>query len=373
MKQYLQLLQDILDKGTYKAPARENMPGTTSIFGYQMRFNLQEGFPLVTTKQMYWKGVVVELLWFLRGDTNIKFLVKKGVNIWNEDAYNYYLKKCKEQGLADPIAFEYFINIVSLQDSFLEKQFEQKYSFPNNYEFGDCGYQYGKVWRDWDPSYTQVETATNIEIDQIKNLIEGLKSNPEGRRHVVTAWDPAHDKDLALTWCHAMFQFNCRKIDNVTRAHWAVDNVKMHRNELMFDELENPGRTLEQQLDDHNIPKYYLDCQLYQRSADSVLGVPFNIASYALLTEIIAKMCNMIPGEFIHTFGDVHIYDNHMDGVREQLQREPKKLPKLSVNCDFADLEEFISKIVWTDFRLLGYESHPKLESETKLSTGLIK
>ncbi|CAM6002680.1 unnamed protein product, partial [Sphagnum balticum] len=211
MKQYLELLQTIKDKGTYKPAARENMPGTQSLFGYQFRHDLQDGFPLLTTKKMYWKGIVVELLWFLRGDTNIKFLVDNGVNIWNEDAYQYYLKTHKRiiNSLPTndpfvllcnkPISFDEFIDYVKNKDLKDLKTFEKF----TNYSYGDCGYQYGKVWRDW-------QTDTNVEqnVDQIRNVLNSLKNNPESRRHIITAVDPAHDTELALYWCHAMFQFN---------------------------------------------------------------------------------------------------------------------------------------------------------------------
>lgn len=372
MKQYLDLLQTIKEKGTYKPAAREGMPGTQSLFGYQFRHNLADGFPLLTTKKMFWKGVVIELLWFLRGDTNIKFLVDNGVNIWNEDAYNYYLKKKKqhegeEPHLNPPYTFENFINAVKILGN--------KGTWPNymsgGYEVGDTGFQYGRVWRNWEKTFKSSEGTVGVAfIDQIKNLIEGLKKSPESRRHIVTAIDPSHDNDLALYWCHAMFQFNCRPLTLLQRSYvWDKDWVWIdtdNYNHKYFDSL--------------NIPKYYLDCQLYQRSADAVLGVPFNIASYALLTELIARMCNMIPGEFIHTFGDVHIYDNHKDAVEEQLKRTPSELPKLNMlnlisiddgtNC-YSDLDLLLSKVSHLDFQLENYNPLPSIKAE--LSTGLKK
>ena len=319
MKQYLELLKEIKQKGTYKPAARENMPGTQSLFGHQFRHNLQDGFPLLTTKKMYWKGVVIELLWFLRGDTNIKYLVDNGINIWNEDAYQYYCKIAKANGETDqnvilqPVSnklstrtvvnpkdvdaysmftFEEFVNYIKISSA-------DNLPIWNNYKLGDCGFQYGKVWRDW-----QTDITVESNVDQVKLVLDSLIKSPESRRHIITAIDPAHDKNLALYWCHCMFQFNCRPLTIIERSYYAVNNALMHRNEIMFDSDET-GDTLEKQLDDNNIPKYYLDCQLYQRSADVFLGVPFNIASYALLTHIFSKICNMIPGEFIHTFGDI--------------------------------------------------------------------
>lgn len=378
MKQYLKLLQEIKEQGTYKPAARENMPGTQSLFGYQFKHNLSEGFPLLTTKKMYWKGVVVELLWFLRGDTNIKFLVDNGVNIWNEDSYQYYLKTHKKiiNSLptndpfvllcSKPISFEEFIDYIKNKDLNDLKTFEEF----TNYSYGDCGYQYGKVWRDW-----QTDTTVEHNVDQIKNVLKSLTNNPESRRHIVTAVDPAHDNNLALYWCHALFQFNCRPLTIIERSYYAVDNSLMHKNEIMFD-VEGTGLALEEQLNNANIPKYYLDCQLYQRSADVVLGVPFNIASYALLVHVFSKICNMIPGQFIHTFGDVHIYDNHKNAVEEQLTRTPSKLPILKIldeGNDWAHIRNTydFSSLDVTDFVIENYNPQSKIQAE--LSTGLVK
>ncbi len=398
MKQYLELLKEIQEKGTNKPAARENMPGSLSYFGPQFRINLADGFPLLTTKKMYWKGVVVELLWFLRGDTNIKYLVDNGVNIWNEDAYNYYLKKVKEHNSEKKFTFESFVEWLKGDnlpvgwsgdnyklgfDNFIDavkngKTIEQMESVHggmvrsnNSYSIGDCGFQYGKVWRKWqgEVDFTHKDGYYKYEmIDQIKNLINSLKNNPESRRHVVTAIDPAHDTDLALYWCHSMFQFNCRPltIEQRKKFVWEQDENTFTK--------ENPH----DDLDGMGIPKYYLDCKLYQRSADSILGVPFNIASYALLTEIFAKICNMIPGEFIHSFGDAHIYDNHKEAVIEQLSRTPTTLPKLKIKDegnDWAAISnlnfDLISMLDFTDFELEGYSPQSKIEAE--LSTGLKK
>ncbi len=422
MKQYLDLLKAIKEKGTYKPAARENMPGSQSLFGYQFRHNLQDGFPLLTTKKMFWKGVVVELLWFLRGDTNIKYLVDNGVNIWNEDAYNYYKKVCKEYdaehiksgGLERWVAMEF--------DEFIDyiKSNKDLSSTIPGYKFGDCGYQYGKVWRNFGEVNTPSVTGPvyKVGIDQIKNLIENLIKTPESRRHIVTAWDPVHDKDLALTWCHAMFQMNCRPIGYLERQEIALkygfykkidtieqegdykkqsaplnlEFIKKYLSEDEFNELTNnlePRFKSEDLQDKCKIPKYYLDCHLNQRSADVVLGVPFNIASYALLTEILAKICNMIPGELIVSYGDVHIYDNHKDAVEEQLKREPAPLPRLNINTEFwnqnPDTQEittdnflesltkndFLKCLIEEDIQLSNYNPQPAIKAE--LSTGLKK
>lgn len=423
MKQYLDLLKEIQEKGTYKPAAREGMPGTQSLFGYQFRHNLADGFPLLTIKEIYWKGVVVELLWFLRGDTNIKYLVDNNVNIWNEDAYNYYLKKCKEQNLSRTISFELFVNYIKNAKSITELEYDsfknaEKDSIhalvPKNYRLGDCGFQYGKVWREWngikegifslktddltDEQLNEFREAwqkekmtpgnslivstkefdiqpINKKIDQIANLINGLKNNPESRRHIVTAIDPAHDQDLALYWCHAMFQFNCRPLTFEERTNYVFKNFNKEYKEAS-NENGHKGKFEREWLewfDKRNYPKYYLDCQLYQRSADVVLGVPFNIASYALLTEILAKICNMIPGEFIHTFGDVHIYDNHKEAVEEQLKRTPTKLPRLELGEVEDDFEYLILEgglnYNYLMEKLVNYNPQSKIKA--KLSTGL--
>lgn len=373
MKQYLDLLKEIKEKGTVKPASRAGMPGTKSLFGYQYRHNLQEGFPLLTTKKVYWKGVAVELLWFLQGNTNVKYLIDNKVNIWNEDAYNYYVKYRTKQGESNILNFDEFVEAIKLD----------MYSGEDDYKFGDCGFQYGKVWRNWelssketirDGEYPNGEFKWKIQnktLDQIKNVIEGLKNNPEGRRHIVTALDPANDNNLALYWCHSMFQFNCRPLSLEQR-------ISLYDNTYSKDN----NYPTETQLNELNIPKYYLDCQLYQRSCDIFLGGPYNLASYSLLTEIFCKICNMITGDFIHTFGDVHIYDNHNDAVNTQLERTPKELPNLKFSDNFNNLvikynsneitlDQFFNSLSYNDFIIENYDPHPTIKAE--LSTGLIK
>jgi len=372
MKQYLKLQNDILNEGVYKEAAREGMPGSLSLFGYQFRHDLSQGFPLLTTKKMYWHGIVTELIWFLKGDTNIKFLIDNKSKFWNQDAYNYYMKKCEQHDI-NPWPFDDFISYITNNE-------DKNLLHPDipGYSFGDCGYQYGKVWRDWVQPEVQEGDFTGewIRIDQMTILINTLRNAPEGRRHIVTAIDPIHQFDLALYWCHCLFQFNARPIDHVDRAHYAVNNGILHRNELMFPE-EYGNMELGEQLDKAGVPKYHLDCQLYQRSADTFLGVPFNIASYALLTHLVAAFCNMIPGDFIHTFGDVHIYEDHYEAVHTQQNREPLKLPTIEINIkDLLDqlntgkikLDEAITKLDFSNFDLKHYKSLEHIPA--KLSTG---
>ncbi|MEE6186927.1 Thymidylate synthase [Mycovorax composti] len=260
MQQYLQLLQHILDNGVQKTDRTGT--GTISVFGYQMRFDLQKGFPLVTTKRVHLKSIIYELLWFLRGDTNIGYLKEHGVTIWDE--------------WAD--------------------------------ENGNLGPVYGKQWRSWEGKDGKV-------IDQISELVEQIKKTPDSRRLIVSAWNVGELAEMALMPCHTLFQFY-------------VAN----------------GR---------------LSCQLYQRSADVFLGVPFNIASYALLTMMIAQVCDLQPGEFIHTFGDVHIYNNHLEQVKLQLSREPYPLPTMKLNPEVKNIFDFR----YEDFVLEGYQHHPAIKA----------
>ena len=259
MQQYLDLVQHILDHGNQKTDRTGT--GTKSCFGYQMRFNLQEGFPLVTTKKVHLKSIIYELLWFLNGDTNIKYLKEHGVRIWDE--------------WAD--------------------------------ENGDLGPVYGKQWRSW-------EGANGVVIDQISELIEQIKKTPDSRRLIVSAWNVGDLSKMALMPCHNMFQF------------YVADGK--------------------------------LSCQLYQRSADMFLGVPFNIASYALLTMMIAKVCNLELGDFVHTFGDAHIYSNHFEQVELQLSREPRPYPTMKIKGN----QETIFDFNYEDFELENYNPHPGIK-----------
>jgi len=259
MKQYLDLLNHIMENGVSKEDRTGT--GTRSVFGYQMRFNLAEGFPLLTTKKLHLKSIIHELLWFLKGDTNVKYLQENGVRIWNE--------------WAD--------------------------------ENGDLGHIYGYQWRSW-PDYN------GGHIDQIKEVIETIKNNPDSRRIIVSAWNVADLPNMNLPPCHAFFQFY-------------VAN----------------GR---------------LSLQLYQRSADSFLGVPFNIASYALLLMMVAQVTGLEPGDFVHTLGDTHIYNNHFEQVKEQLSREPRRLPRMVINPDVKDIFDF----KFEDFTLEDYDPHPHIK-----------
>lgn len=370
MKQYLELLKRIKSEGVLKPAARKGMPGTLSIFGHQMTFNLREGFPLVTTKGVNFKNIVIELKWFLSGDTNIGYLVDNGVNIWNGDAYNYY-KKVASQSFDQ-----------GAEEIMDKKEFNEAVKNPANrennlfgdssYILGDCGHQYGKVWRDWKTN----EDDHRGTVDQIKRVIESLRTNPEGRRHVVTAVDPANDDDLALYWCHSMFQFNARPLGSFERAK--IEGIEFDEyTETAFKrgaKQDNIEEVMQDYFDSIKTTKYYLDCHMYQRSADVILGVPYNIASYALLTHIVAKLTGMKVGNFIHSFGDVHVYENHLEAMKEQLEREPKELPNLHWNTEASfenlpiDLDDFLLAFEYDDLHLSNYNPHPAIKAE--LSTG---
>ena len=298
-KQYLELLDDILVNGTSKEDRTGT--GTYSVFGRQIRHDMREGFPLLTTKKMAWKTMTKELLWFLSGDTNIKWLVENNCNIWNGDAYKAYLNKDSvkhqwERG-GDVAEMDVFLNII--KDN------------ADNEDFGELGPVYGKQWRDWNGN------------DQIKNLIKGLKENPDGRRHMVSAWNVSDLDQMVLPPCHYGFQCYVRE-----------------------------GK--------------YLSLMWNQRSVDTFLGLPFNIASYGMLLLMLAKECDLIPDQLIGNLGDVHLYKNHVEQAIEQTKREPYPLPdmKLTTNHNFrAAMKGNMDEIDMGDFILLGYQSHPSIKA----------
>jgi len=297
MKQYLDLMRHIRDSGVRKEDRTGT--GTLSIFGHQMRFDLRQGFPLVTTKKVHLKSIIHELLWFIQGDTNIRYLVKSGVNIWNDwpfqswlretgqdEKYPMYTPQWREQ-------MKLFVERVIADEQFAK-------------EYGELGPVYGHQWRNFEG------------VDQLAQIVEDIKNNPDSRRLIVSAWNPKDIPVMAksgLPPCHTLFQFYVTE-----------------------------GR---------------LSCQLYQRSADVLLGVPFNIASYALLTLMIAQVTGLQPGDFVHTFGDAHLYSNHMEQVEEQLSREPRPLPVMSINPTVTDLFSF----QYDDFELKDYDPYPPISA----------
>ena len=295
MKQYLDLLDKIMREGVVKGDRTGT--GTRSIFGHQMRFDLEEGFPLLTTKRVFLKGVIRELLWFLAGDTNIKYLADNGVHIWDNDAYRYYNELCVRHGVL-PVT----------EEAFLAAAREGTDSPIDGYAFGDLNHVYGYQWRSW-------PRPDGGGIDQIRQVVDTIKRNPDSRRMIVSAWNVAEVEDMALPPCHVLFQFY--------------------------------------------VAEGCLSCQLYQLSADCFLGVPFNIASYALLTMMIAQECGLRAGEFVHTLGDTHLYLNHLEQAREQLSRTPRPLPRMRLNPDVKSVFDFR----YDDFTLEGYDPWPAIKA----------
>ena len=318
-RSYQALLQDILDNGIEKEDRTGT--GTLSVFGRQIRHKMSDGFPLLTTKKMAWKSIVTELLWFLRGDTNIKYLVDNGCHIWNGDAYKRY-ERARTWELQDTPPMEEFIKKIKTDDEFAKT-------------WGELGPIYGKQWRNW--TSNEIERRKGfIKVDQIQNLINDLKTNPDSRRLMVNAWNVGELDQMVLPPCHYGFQIYTRK---TTREEKIVNPGKYRAISLMWN----------------------------QRSVDTFLGLPFNIASYGLLLEIIAKEVDMVPDELIGNLGDVHLYSNHIEQAKEQIGREPFELPELKMNPIFlANLEhksfdEAINGQV--NFELENYQSHPTIKA----------
>jgi thymidylate synthase len=332
-KQYQLLLQDILDNGIEKKDRTGT--GTISVFGRQIRHKMSEGFPLLTTKKMPFKTMVTELLWFLRGDTNIKYLVDNDCHIWDGDAYKNYLKYSSQ---VIPFTKDEFIHHIKTNDGFAKL-------------WGNLGPIYGKQWRSWG---TNVHTVIGLySIDQIQNLINDLKTNPDSRRLMVNAWNVGELDQMILPPCHYGFQVYTRELSWAERVN-LVGYVKTE--DIHEDWLEK-----------NNVPKRAISLMWNQRSVDTFLGLPFNIASYGLLLEIIAKEVNMVPDELIGNLGDVHLYNNHINQAKLQIERTPFELPKLKfnpiflANLEHKGLDEAINGQV--NFELENYKSHPAIKA----------
>ena len=307
---YLELCQELLDHGQTKSD-RTNT-GTYSFFGKQIRFDLQEGFPLLTTKRVPFRLIASELLWFLKGDTNIRYLLEHRNNIWNEWAFKNWVESTEYEG---PDMTDFGIRSQkdpAFKEAYDEQMdiFKEKILHDDEFaaQYGDLGSVYGSQWRRW-------KTSKNETIDQIADVIESIKTNPDSRRHIVSAWNPEDLPAMALPPCHTLFQF-----------------------------YVSDGK---------------LSCQLYQRSADIFLGVPFNIASYALLTYLIAHECGLQPGEFVHTFGDVHLYVNHVEQMKLQLSRNPVKFPQLNIKTEKTSIFDY----ELDDFEIIGYDPYPTIKA----------
>jgi thymidylate synthase len=364
---YQNLLKDILENGVKKETRNG---GTISVFGRQIRHKMSDGFPVLTTKKMAWKTMVTELLWFLSGSTNIKFLVDNNCHIWDGDAYQNYCKITNQFQQENPIddfiiktlrgemvkiededgvddyrllSQEEFINKIKTDDEFAKK-------------WGELGPVYGKQWRSWgERKHDSISNEYFIGIDQIANLINDLKTNPDSRRLLVSAWNPSDLPNQVLPPCHYGFQVYTRELSHKERCDLFGHNDSIDRD-----------YSYSKWLDDNGFPKRAISLMWSQRSVDTGLGLSFNVSSYGLLLEIIAKEVNMVPDELIGNLGDCHLYLNHLDGIKEQLTREPYPLPKLIINDEFWNHEHqtvdgWIKSMEIGDFTLEGYQSHPKI------------
>jgi len=363
MKQYQDLLQNIIDNGVEKESGRANMPNTIGISHGVIRMNLQNGFPLLTTKKMFWKGIIHELLWILRGDTNIKYLVDNNVNIWNGDAYRWYLKWWDEKGYQIG-----GVRKLETIEEFVEQCKETSNCDYDGYTIGDLGKVYGYQWRRKEKVFND-EQPPNYEnkieiIDQVKECLEGLQKNPYSRYHIIDAWDKADFKDMALPPCHLMYQFIVRPLSLEERRAIYVKKC----GQPPYGSEENQTAQLNDAV--IGVPKFYLDLNLYQRSCDSACGIPFNLASMSLLLKIFARACNMEEGVATWIGGDTHIYINHINTVKEQIKRVPYKLPELKINKELHYLDDILSLTI-EDFKLINYVSHPAIKYE--LFVGLKK
>ena len=350
-KQYQDLLQSILDYGVEKQDRTGT--GTKSIFGYTIRHNMQDGFPVLTTKKMAWKTMVTELLWFLRGDTNIKFLVDNGCHIWDGDAYMNYLNNSQpnenDKDFHETrilISKEEFINKIKTDDEFAKK-------------WGELGPVYGKQWRRWENFFYDCpdpdgDGFRHSEVDQITNLINDLKTNPDSRRLMVNAWNVGELDQMVLPPCHYGFQVYTRELSLDERIEYFNKSK---------DPLSRSSDYFHEHMDSLRVPKRAISLMWNQRSVDTFLGLPFNIASYGLLLTILAKEVNMVPDQLIGNLGDTHLYLNHIEQAKEQIGRESFELPKLNQFPTYEGSRPSIESYVVGDFTLKDYQSHPSIKA----------
>jgi len=384
MKSYLKVIENILEKGVKKPPARPFLPSTLGVSFAHIQHDLKEGFPLLTTKKMFWKGIVHELIWFLKGGTNIKYLVDNKTNIWNDDAYRWYLTYAElnleeinnilhknEDGSYRVLSKEEFIKkifITSFENlpevTILNKELPV-------YKLGDLGKVYGYQWRNQNG------------VDQIADIFENLENNPFSRYNIIDGWNKADFDQMALPPCHLLYQFICRPLTDIERINLydncnnsPLKNRTLKRSLGTFKYPENYISTHEEDipdpigwflseeehnyLDNEGIPRIGLDLNMYQRSCDSALGLPYNIASMSLLLIMVAKVKKMDPGVVNWIGGDTHLYENHLKQAKEQIKRKPYKLPTLKINKEINSLDDIISLSI-DDFELINYESHEKI------------
>jgi thymidylate synthase len=370
---YQALLEDILQWGIEKKDRTGT--GTISVFGRQIRHKMSEGFPLLTTKKMHWNSVVTELLWFLRGETNIKFLLDYDCHIWDGDAYKRYITHWGNP--IDPINYELYGPNTTMNCFHEDKRLYTKEEFIKQIktdetfakQWGELGPIYGKQWRSWksfDTSWDYQEDWLTSGVDQIQTLINDLKTNPDSRRLMVSAWNVGELDQMVLPPCHYGFQVYTRELSESERFNWYGNKIDSH---MHHDHIV-------QEMNQENVPTRSISLMWNQRSVDTFLGLPFNIASYGLLLEIIAKEVNMVPDELIGNLGDVHLYSNHIDQAKEQIERTPYELPtvkiternwymheKVKEHLGEKTLDEKLKSYRPDCFELIGYESHPKIKA----------
>ena len=348
-KEYQLLLQDILDNGVEKKDRTGT--GTISVFGRQIRHKMSEGFPLLTTKKMAFKTMITELLWFLRGDTNIKYLLENGCHIWTGDAKKRYDESFKKywgekEGRASkfqPISNKEFEKRILTDDEFAKK-------------WGELGPIYGKQWRSWksiDTNWEYQEDWLSTNVDQIQNLINDLKTNPDSRRLMVSAWNVGELDQMVLPPCHYGFQVYTRELSESERFNWYGNKIGSH---MHHDHIEH-------EMNENNVPTRAISLMWNQRSVDTFLGLPFNIASYSLLLEIIAKEVDMIPDELIGNLGDTHLYLNHIEQAKEQIGREPFELPSICLDYREGEYNKDLIDLTPEDIVLFNYKSHPAIKA----------
>lgn len=358
MRQYLDVVRNVLEHGVEKESGRANMPNVIGVSGDEIRMDLQKGFPLLTTKKMFWKGIIHELLWIMRGETNIKYLVDNDVNIWNGDAYRWYLKYCTNVLNHDEVyTLEEFLekikegDLMQITKGTFWKDPKFLEGIVSTYKLGDLGKVYGHQWRNQNG------------VDQLKELICTLQSNPYSRYHIIDAWNKADFPDMALPPCHLLYQFMVRPLTKKDKIEWLNSNCLMYDDRPwrldMFDE-NGPDPEMCRQYD---VPRFFLDLTMYQRSCDLFIGVPFNIASMSAFLIIMSKISGMLPGEARWVGGDVHLYKAHIPAVEEQLERTPYELPKLVIRKNLKTIDDIVALTI-NDFDVLSYRYHPKIVQE---------
>ena len=371
-KSYQQLLTDVLENGHKKSDRTGT--GTISVFGRQIRHKMSDGFPVLTTKKMAWKTMVTELIWFLRGDTSIKFLIDNGCHIWDGDAYKKFLTKANEVKQAyldgDLLGIQPHIESMFSDSNSLtiltQQEFINKIKTDSEFSktWSQLGPVYGKQWRNWTNQSKKNHYVTpgepthnNKRIDQIANLINDLKTNPDSRRLMVSAWNVGEIDQMTLPPCHYGFQVYTRELSTVERMEYYGKHYMKENETKSYDEL------LKVEYDELNVPTRAISLMWNQRSVDTFLGLPFNIASYGLLLEIIAKAVNMVPDELIGNLGDVHLYSNHIEQAKEQISRKPFELPKLGMDFRDGEYDINLTDFVHDDFYLIDYQSHPTIKA----------